>query len=99
MEKLDPGLVNIAYEVVNLNGEEKLFGFGEHTDRQGDLSLYWFEGKFHATLVIFSDPHTSYGGYYDPPETTWREEVEEFESVKIRDIANFVKENYFELKD
>lgn len=98
MEKLNHELVNIAWEVVHLKGGEKLIEFGKHTDWQGDLSLYWYEGKFHATLVIFSDPVTTgLGDYYQPPETVWREEVEEFESVKIRDIAKFVEDNHFKL--
>lgn len=81
-----------------MEGKCKCIDFGEGTDYRGELHLSWNGKKFEAYLVVFSDPCNSYGGYFDPPETTWREEEDTFEAIKISDVANWLKKDWgFEL--
>lgn len=98
MKLLSRELVNLAWECVQLDDKGKQIEFGKHTDYQGDLHLFWEANKFQAYLVVYSDPHTTGGFFYDPPETHWREEEDEFEAVKIRDVADWLKRDWgFEL--
>lgn len=101
MQKIDDSLVSLAYDVVSLEGKDHQIDFGEGSDYQGELHISWNGTKFEALLVVYSDPVTS--GIYspvaiDPPETHWREEEDEFEAVKIRDVADWLKRDWgFEL--
>lgn len=101
MQKIDDSLVSLAYDVVALKGKDHQIDFGEGSDYQGELHLSWNSTKFEAFLIVYSDPFTS--GIYspvaiDPPETIWREEEDEFEAVKIRDVAGWLKRDWgFEL--
>ena len=98
MLKLSDSLISLAYDVVALKEKDKQVDFGEGTDYQGELHLSWNGGIFEAYLTVFSDPRTSYGGYFDPPETTWREETDFFQAVKIRAVADWLKRDWgFEL--
>jgi hypothetical protein len=65
--------------------------FGTGSDYQGELALTWDGRQFFADLVVYSDPHTTYGGWYDPPETQWKEQEDKFDAIKIRDVANWLK--------
>jgi len=97
MQKIDNSLVSLGYDVMALKGKNHQIDFGEGTDYQGELHLSWNGSKFEALLVIYSDPVTS--GIYspvaiDPPETIWREEEDEFEAAKIRDVADWLKRDW-----
>lgn len=92
MHKLDDNLINLAYDVVN--GEDKKIVFGHGSDYQGELYLSWNKSTFEACLTVLSDPYISYGGYYDQPETIWREEEDDFEAVKIIDVADWLKRHW-----
>jgi hypothetical protein len=59
-----------------------------------DLSLSWEAGVFHAYLTVYSDPRTSYGSWYDAPETIWREQVGTFESAKIKAVSDWLKSEW-----
>jgi hypothetical protein len=85
---ISPALVTLAARVIE--GEVHL-DLSPGSDYQGDLVLTWDGSGFHAVLDIYSDPHTSYGSYYDPPETTWREQQDQFEAVKIKAVAEWIK--------
>lgn len=95
MKRLDGHLVDLAYELVH--GNNKTIDFDDDDDYRGELTLWWEFGKFHAYLVILSDPVYTPGTYYQPPETEWREEEEEFEAVKIQAVADWLKGYGFEL--
>jgi hypothetical protein len=88
MPQLDKALVPLAARAIEAETE---VSFGQGSDYQGDLSLSWEAGVFHAVLSIYSDPHTRYGSWYDAPETTWREQVDTFESPKIKDVSDWIK--------
>lgn len=93
-KRVDDNLISLAYDVVALKGKDHRIGLCEGSDYQGELHLAWNGHTFEAYLTVFSDPHTSYGGYYDPPETTWREEEDDFEAVKIRDVSDWLKQGW-----
>ena len=94
MPKIDDDLVNLARDVVELAGNDKRIELGEGTDYQGQLDISWNGSTFEAYLTVYSEPHTSYGGYYDQPEIHWREQEDEFEAVKIRDVADWLKRDW-----
>jgi hypothetical protein len=89
--RLSESLIAMAAKVIQSDTQIEI-DLVPGSDYQGDLSLSWDGNRFHANLVVYSDPHTTYGGgYYDPPETTWREQEDTFEAVKIRDVAEWLK--------
>lgn len=89
--KLPQPLITLAARVID--GEIEI-NFGQGSDYQGELSLSWENGWFHACLTVFSEPHTRYGSWYDAPETTWREQVDTFEAVKIKAVADWIKSEW-----
>jgi len=94
MAAIDNGLIQLAQEIVYLEGKSKQLDFGQGSDYQAELNLSWNGKTFEAYLIAYSNPHTSYGGYYDPPETTWQEEEDEFEAVKIKDVSDWLKRDW-----
>lgn len=97
MKALDRDLVELAFNVVQLNGDTKIIDLNPGEDYQGELCVAWIDNQFHVELNIFSDPVTTYGGYFDPPETEWREEQESIVTRKIREVEKFVKDFNFSL--
>jgi hypothetical protein len=89
--RLSEALVALAARAVEAETE---VSFGQGSDYQGELLLSWENGWFHACLTVYSEPHTSYGSWYDAPETTWREQVDTFEAAKIKDVAAWLKSEW-----
>ena len=87
-------LTELASEIIALNGSDKEINFKAGSDYQGDLCLSWDGDKFQANLVIYSDPSTSFGSYFEPPETDWDMEEVNFEAVKIQDVADWLKNDW-----
>jgi hypothetical protein len=89
--RLSEALVALAARAVEAEIE---INFGQGSDYQAELFLSWETGVFHACLTIYSDPHTSYGSWYDAPETTWREQVDTFEAAKIKAVSDWLKSEW-----
>jgi hypothetical protein len=89
--QLNPTLTALAAKAVE--GETQI-ELAPGSDYQGDLVLSWDGKRFHADLIVYSEPRVSYGGYYDPPETQWREQEDTFEAIKIKDVANWLAEEW-----
>lgn len=87
-------LINLAWEVVNLKGKDKQIYFGDGTDYQCDLHICWSDNKFMVWITVYSEPYTTGGFFYDPPETEWREQTDEFAAIKISDIADWLERDW-----
>lgn len=100
-KKIDAHLGELAHEVVHKNDDGKFIILNDGEDYQGHLYILWKNCKFYAAMEIYSDPVTT-GSYspvaINPPETSWREEFDDFESVKIQAVADWVKSWGFSLK-
>lgn len=100
---LSLALTELAYEVVQggLNflpfESEKLITLSEGEEWQGDLYLYWHDGKFQATLNTYRYLGTVGGNFYQPPEHVYDEDQHEAKFVKIKDLVEWVKEHDFDL--
>lgn len=89
MEKLDENLVSLAYDIVSEGSKEMSFGQG--SDYQADLSIEWYEGRFHAELTTSLYSHTIPPTHLQPREIVFKDTDYSYSSRKIKDIHFLIK--------